>query len=146
MKSTQAGFMHILAPSFLEPLERAHVPVINLHPALPTRYDGVNAIGRAWDDFQAWEKERSEREQKGEQISREEVLARSRTGVMIHYVITEVDRGEPIVVEYVDLRSGESLDDLTQRVHDVEHGAIVKGTGIAIARLWEERRKHEQAP
>jgi folate-dependent phosphoribosylglycinamide formyltransferase PurN len=65
---------------------------------------------------------------------------------MIHYVITEVDRGEPIVVEYVDLRSGESLDDLTQRVHDVEHGAIVKGTGIAIARLWEERRKHEQAP
>jgi hypothetical protein len=30
--------------------------------------------------------------------------------VMIHYVISEVDRGGPIVVDYVDFQSGESLN------------------------------------
>ena len=30
-----AGWMHILAPTFLNPLEKAGIPVINLHPALP---------------------------------------------------------------------------------------------------------------
>lgn len=30
-----AGFMHVLAPTFLQPLESAHIPVINLHPARP---------------------------------------------------------------------------------------------------------------
>lgn len=29
------GWMHILAPSFLDPLAKQDVPVINLHPALP---------------------------------------------------------------------------------------------------------------
>jgi phosphoribosylglycinamide formyltransferase len=30
-----AGWMHVLAPSFLDPLAERDVPVINLHPALP---------------------------------------------------------------------------------------------------------------
>jgi phosphoribosylglycinamide formyltransferase len=30
-----AGWMHVLAPSFLDPLAQRDVPVINLHPALP---------------------------------------------------------------------------------------------------------------
>ena len=30
-----AGWMSILAETFLNPLAQAHVPVINLHPALP---------------------------------------------------------------------------------------------------------------
>lgn len=29
-----AGFMHILSPSFLDPLDEQNIPVINLHPAL----------------------------------------------------------------------------------------------------------------
>jgi folate-dependent phosphoribosylglycinamide formyltransferase PurN len=61
--------------------------------------------------------------------------------IYIHYVIHEVDRGEPIQVEYVDFKSGESLDELTERIHEVEHLIIVKGTGLAIVRLREERRK-----
>jgi phosphoribosylglycinamide formyltransferase len=58
-----------------------------------------------------------------------------------HYVIHEVDRGEPIQVEYMDFKSGETLEELTERIHKVEHMIIVKGTGLAIVRLWEERRK-----
>ena len=44
--------MHILAPSFLEPLKDARVPVINLHPAIYGEYDGADSIRRAYDDFQ----------------------------------------------------------------------------------------------
>ena len=85
------------------------------------------------------------RDQASEQRRRID-LEHSRTGVMIHYVISEVDRGEPIVVEYVDLKPGESLDDLTERIHQVEHEAIVKGTGLATVRLWEDRRKRGLVP
>jgi phosphoribosylglycinamide formyltransferase len=35
------GFMHILSPQFLEPLEKANVRIINLHPALPGQFNGV---------------------------------------------------------------------------------------------------------
>lgn len=35
------GFMHILSPQFLSPLEQAKVRIINLHPALPGAFNGV---------------------------------------------------------------------------------------------------------
>ncbi|BAE65030.1 unnamed protein product [Aspergillus oryzae RIB40] len=35
------GFMHVLSPRFLEPLERAKVKIINLHPALPGAFNGA---------------------------------------------------------------------------------------------------------
>jgi phosphoribosylglycinamide formyltransferase len=54
---------------------------------------------------------------------------------MIHYVIAEVDRGEPIVVQQVEIRKTDSLDDLKQRIRAKEHKAIVKGTNIALQRL-----------
>lgn len=114
--------MHILAPSFLSPLAAAGVPVINLHPALPGAYDGTRAIARAHEDFQAG------------------TLARGCTGVMIHYVISEVDRGEPILVREVAIGEGESLAQLEDRIHAVEHEAIVEGTGLAIEKLWRDRQ------
>jgi phosphoribosylglycinamide formyltransferase len=35
------GFMHVLSSRFLEPLEKANVRIINLHPALPGAFNGV---------------------------------------------------------------------------------------------------------
>lgn len=35
------GFMHVLSPKFLEPLEAARVSIINLHPALPGAFNGA---------------------------------------------------------------------------------------------------------
>jgi phosphoribosylglycinamide formyltransferase len=64
-----AGFMHILSPKFLDPLAEKNVPVINLHPAKPGQYDGINAIQRAYDDYH-----------KGK-------LEGDKTGLMIHYVV-----------------------------------------------------------
>jgi phosphoribosylglycinamide formyltransferase len=51
---------------------------------------------------------------------------------MIHKVITQVDEGEPLVVEELQLQKDESLEEYTERVHTIEHVAIVKGTNIAL--------------
>lgn len=103
-----AGWMHIVTPSFLTPIAVAGIKIINLHPALPGEFAGAAAIERAW------------------KAGIEEGL--TRTGVMIHEVIAEVDAGKAIVTAEVDLRDGESLEELENRIHDVEHGLIVEGT------------------
>ncbi|KAB8302585.1 hypothetical protein EYC80_005964 [Monilinia laxa] len=116
-----AGWMHILAPTFIDPLTAKKIPIINLHPALPGKYDGANAIKRAYDDFQQGK------------------LEHNRTGIMIHYVISEVDRGTPILVREVECKSSETLNELEGRMHKVEHQLIVEGTAMAIIELWAQR-------
>lgn len=107
-----AGWMHILSPRFIDALTAESVPIINLHPALPTQFDGANAIGRAWEAYQ-----------KGE------IQA---TGVMIHYVISEVDRGEPMLVEEVPCQDCDTEADLEEKIHKVEWKLIVRGTAEAL--------------
>ena len=34
------------------------------------------------------------------------------TGIMVHYVIQEVDRGAPIVIQEVEIKSDDNLEDL----------------------------------
>lgn len=63
-----AGWMHVLSPEFLDPLAKKKIPIINLHPALPGKYDGKDAIKRAYDDYHRGK------------------LEHDRTGIMIHYV------------------------------------------------------------
>jgi phosphoribosylglycinamide formyltransferase len=110
-----AGWMLILSPTFLEPLERENIPIINLHPALPGAFAGINAIERAW------------------QAGQDGKITKA--GVMIHKVIAAVDEGEPLVVKEIELRKDESLQEYTERVHSVEHIAIVEGTKKALESL-----------
>lgn len=107
-----AGWMHILSPAFLDQFPRQ---VVNLHPALPGEFDGVRAIERAW------------------QAGQSEGL--KRTGVMVHWVIAEVDAGEVIDSVEVPLEPGEPLDALAKRIHQVEHVLLVR----SVARLAHER-------
>jgi phosphoribosylglycinamide formyltransferase len=60
---------------------------------------------------------------------------------MIHYVISEVDRGQPIVVREIECKTPETLEELKTRVHAEEHELIVEGTAMAIHNLWEGRSK-----
>lgn len=113
-----AGWMHILSPAFLHPIDKADIPIINLHPALPGAHDGKGAIEGAWEAMQ----EGKEKE----------------TGVMIHYVIAQVDRGEPILVQKVEMKEGESLEGLTERIHQWEHPSIVEGTRRVLDKRWKE--------
>lgn len=110
-----AGWMHILSPPFIDRLSAAKVPIINLHPALPGQFDGHSAIERAWKAHQE--------------------AGLEYTGVMIHYVISEVDRGTPIVTERVSMTDVKDLEALEQKIHDVEHHLIVEGTGKALAEI-----------
>lgn len=103
-----AGFMRIVTPSFLVPLSSAKTPVINLHPSLHGDLIGAHCIERAWDEFQAGK--------------------RTKTGIMVHYVITEVDMGEPILQQEVSIEGCNTLEDLQERLHKCEHSIIVEGT------------------
>lgn len=120
-----AGWMLILSPTILNPLEEAGITIINLHPALPGAYDGTHAIDRCWKDGQDGKI--------------------TKGGVMIHKVIAEVDRGEPILVCEIDLKIGESLDDYEDRVHKVEHIAIVKGTRLTLEELKSSTKESKES-
>ena len=110
-----AGWMHILTPDFLTPIANAGIKVINLHPALPGEFAGAGAIERAWEAGRKGEIER--------------------TGVMIHEVIAEVDAGDAIVTEEVRFDKKETLEELEERIHKVEHGLIVEGTKRTLEKI-----------
>lgn len=98
-----AGWMRLLSMAFL-----GHVParVVNLHPALPGEFPGVDAIERAYE------------------AARTEGL--QRTGVMVHFVPDEgVDDGPVIATEEVPILPGDSLAALADRVHACEHRLLV---------------------
>lgn len=107
-----AGWMLILSPSFLSPLSDAEIPIINLHPALPGAFEGTHAIERSW-----------EAGQKGEI---------SKGGCMIHYVIEEVDLGKPLIVKELEVVKGESVEEWEEKIHKLEHIAIVEGAELAL--------------
>ena len=107
-----AGWMHVFTDTFLDAAEEKKVPVINIHPALPGAFDGVKAIQRAFDAFGRGEIEHS--------------------GVMVHKVVKEVDRGEPLLVRTVEIKKEDTLEDFEQRVHQTEWGMIVEGTKIVL--------------
>jgi folate-dependent phosphoribosylglycinamide formyltransferase PurN len=81
--------------------------VVNLHPALPGQFPGLNAIERAFDAYQAGQ-------------------IRS-TGVMVHLVPDErVDAGPLVLSEPVPIHPEDNLESLTRRVHHTEHEVLVK--------------------
>ena len=107
-----AGWMHILSPAFLDMFPRR---VINLHPALPGTFDGIHAIERAYDAF------------KSGRISH--------TGVMVHYVIRDVDRGDTILARAVEIKETDTLQDLEDRMHATEHQILLE----AVIKLFENK-------
>ena len=80
-------------------------------------YEGTNAIERAFRDFQ------------------EGKLENNRTGLMIHYVIEAVDRGEPILVQELECKKDEDLHQLEERFHAQEHELIVNATAKVVRML-----------
>lgn len=107
-----AGWMLILSLAFLNPISKANIPIINLHPALPGTFEGTHAIERSW-----------EAGQKGEI---------TKGGCMIHYVIEAVDLGEPIVVKEIPIIKDETVEAWEERIHNLEHIAIVEGAQAAL--------------
>lgn len=104
-----AGWMHVLGPAFLDQFSNR---VINLHPALPGQFIGVEAIERAYAAYQ-----------------RGEI---SESGCMVHYVIPEVDAGPVLATAVVPIHPSDTLDDFAARMHAAEHKLIVAATRKAL--------------
>ncbi|KAF3056983.1 Phosphoribosylglycinamide formyltransferase [Trichoderma lentiforme] len=115
-----AGWMWVFSAEFLRPLEEVGILVINLHPALPGKFDGAHAIERAYEDLKAGKI--------------------THTGIMVHYVIQEVDRGEPILTQEIGW-DGEELDALEAKIHAHEHELIVKASAKVVGEILEGRKK-----
>ena len=98
-----AGWMRILTGRFLR---RFPSQVINLHPALPGAFPGLDAIERAWSAAQRGELDH--------------------TGIMVHEVIEEVDAGPVLGTATVPIDPGMNLADLEAAIHRAEHRLLVE--------------------
>ena len=59
---------------------------------------------------------------------------------MVHYVILEVDRGDPIMIQEIEWK-GEGLAELEERIHSYEHELIVKATAKVVGEIFDNRSK-----
>lgn len=146
------------------------IPIINLHPALPGAFVGPHVIEDAWEAFNqrkiptaAEEESGKASKDAGEPIkaladslastslsSSDPPAADSpfgpritQTGIQIHRVIPELDRGAPVLWREIPMKEGESVADLKERIHDVEHEAIVQAVAqvtreLGSGRWWKE--------
>ncbi|MDN3653019.1 phosphoribosylglycinamide formyltransferase [Thalassotalea ponticola] len=89
-----AGFMRILTPEFVQHYKGR---LLNIHPSLLPKYQGLNTHQRALD---AGDKEH---------------------GVSVHFVTEELDGGPVILQAKVPIFAGDSVADLQARVHEQEH-------------------------
>jgi phosphoribosylglycinamide formyltransferase-1 len=101
-----AGFMRVLTDSFLGSFPDK---VINLHPALPSAFPGLNAIERAWHAHCAGQLDM--------------------TGIMVHAVIPEIDAGPVLGTMELDMRNFGSMEALEAAIHDAEHELLVRVVG-----------------
>jgi phosphoribosylaminoimidazole-succinocarboxamide synthase len=100
------GFMRLLRGSFLE---RAGVPVVNVHPSLLPAFRGLHAQRRA---IEAGAKE---------------------TGVTVHLVDAGMDTGPILLQRTLEILPGETPDGLADRLLPIEHE-----TYVAALRRWQE--------
>ncbi|KAG1823889.1 phosphoribosylglycinamide formyltransferase [Suillus subaureus] len=118
-----AGWMHIVSEGFLDVLKGMWVlegeevlvrgiPVINIHLALFGQFDGMHAVEQGFEAFQ-----------KGEV---------DELGVMVHHVVKEVGRGEPLIQRRVEVVKGEVIEAYEERLHKVEWEVIVEATQIVL--------------
>jgi formyltetrahydrofolate-dependent phosphoribosylglycinamide formyltransferase len=114
-----AGWMRILSMAFI-----SHFPgrIINLHPALPGTFPGINAIERAYEAYQQ------------DKIHY--------TGVMVHLVPDEgVDLGPVLAQRVVEIKPEDTLEDLQKRVHLCEHELLIETIAHQILEMEDDHAK-----
>ena len=89
-----AGFMRILTPAFTEHYKGK---MLNIHPSLLPKFQGLNTHQRALDDNE------------------------SEHGVSIHFVTEELDGGPIVMQAKVPVNDDDTADSLAEKVHEKEH-------------------------
>lgn len=93
-----AGYMNIVGKTLLNEYEGR---IVNIHPSLLPKYRGLLAIERAYEN-------------KDPEI-----------GITIHYVDSGIDTGTIIAQDKIQ-NNGESLEEIEQMIHAIEHKLYVK--------------------
>lgn len=104
-----AGWMRILTESFIQRFDN----IINLHPALPYCFSGMNAIERAYDASREFYKK--------------EIGDVYYTGCMCHRVVEEVDTGQPLSVKNVRIDKDDTLEELRKKMAVAEKVVLLEG-------------------
>lgn len=89
-----AGYMFLLSQEFVH---RFKNKILNIHPALLPSFKGTHGIKDAY--------------QYGVKV----------TGVTVHFVDEDLDRGPIILQEAVDIDPDDSVEELEGKIHKVEH-------------------------
>ena len=89
-----AGFMRILTPAFVQ---HYHGRLLNIHPSLLPKYQGLNTHQRAIDNND------------------------SEHGCSVHFVTEQLDGGPVILQAKVPVFSDDDAQTLAERVHEQEH-------------------------
>jgi phosphoribosylglycinamide formyltransferase-1 len=103
-----AGYMRLVGEVILDAYPQA---VINLHPALLPAFPGANGIREAFNY--------------GVKV----------TGVTVHFANKTYDTGPIILQEIVPVHQDDTLDELIERIHKVEHKLLPRAI-----KLWLEGR------
>jgi phosphoribosylglycinamide formyltransferase-1 len=101
-----AGFMELLGPEFVR---RFRNRIVNVHPSLLPAFPGVNALERAVEH--------------GVRV----------TGVTVHYVDEHLDNGPIVLQEALELSYPARIEEIEQRVHDVEHRLLPRAVRLIAA-------------
>ena len=91
-----AGWKHIFTNSFINSFPN----LINIHPALPNNLIGLNCIQKALNKYKSGELKE--------------------TGVMIHKIIEDLDRGEVLSYTHIPIYDTDDLNSLTTRFRKYE--------------------------
>lgn len=100
-----AGFMRILSEHFIHTYRNK---ILNIHPSLLPQFKGAHAIK---DAFEAGVKT---------------------TGVTVHFVNEDLDSGPVILQETVEVVQGESVEQLEEKIHKVEHRLYPKAIDLFV--------------
>ncbi|MCD8316384.1 MAG: phosphoribosylglycinamide formyltransferase [Eggerthellaceae bacterium] len=117
-----AGYMRKVTPLLLEAYKDR---VINLHPALLPAFPGAHAIKDAYDA--------------GVKV----------TGVTIHFANEEYDAGPIIAQEPVRIEEGETLDELEEKIHEVEHvmyPEVLRKLAAGLISIGNDGKVHVECP
>lgn len=106
-----AGYDRIHTRPFLEAFDRR---IVNVHPSLlPMFAGGMDAVEQALESGLKF------------------------TGATVHVVTADLDAGPILVQDSVPILEGDTVETLTQRVHEVEHRILPEGIRMMEARLLE---------
>lgn len=119
-----AGFLRVIPPELTRAFDHR---MLNLHPSLLPAYGGMGMYGHK---------------------VHEAVIAagEQKSGVTVHYVSDDVDGGEILMQEEIQIELGETPESLERKVHTVEYSLYPRAIVAALANLPESQPKSQLQP